>query len=69
VLVEAGELGVLQLHLSFGEPLLPPDLVKLVRSGTGLGLYPNGVTGVPSFRGTDWMQDPCRTCDRSAACR
>ncbi|WP_037068399.1 pyrroloquinoline quinone biosynthesis protein PqqE [Pseudonocardia acaciae] len=44
VLGEAADLGVLQLHLSGGEPLLRRDLVELVRTATGLGLYTNLVT-------------------------
>jgi pyrroloquinoline quinone biosynthesis protein E len=44
VLDEARELGVLQCHLSGGEPLLRRDLVELVRRATELGLYTNLVT-------------------------
>src|SRR5437763_9995845 len=44
VLVEAAGLGVLQLHLSGGEPLLRRDLVEIVRSASGLGLYTNFIT-------------------------
>ena len=44
VLVEAKELGVLQLHLSGGEPLLRRDLVEIVRNASGLGLYTNLIT-------------------------
>ena len=44
VLVEARGLGVLQLHLSGGEPLLRRDLVEIVRSASGLGLYTNLIT-------------------------
>ena len=44
VLAEARELGVLQLHLSGGEPLLRRDLVEIVRSARGLGLYTNLIT-------------------------
>ncbi|MCE3550742.1 pyrroloquinoline quinone biosynthesis protein PqqE [Pseudonocardia sp. RS11V-5] len=44
VLAEARDLGVLQCHLSGGEPLLRRDLVELVRHATGLGLYTNLVT-------------------------
>jgi PqqA peptide cyclase len=44
VLVEAKGLGVLQLHLSGGEPLLRRDLVEIVRSASGLGLYTNLIT-------------------------
>jgi PqqA peptide cyclase len=44
VLAEAQELGVLQLHLSGGEPLLRRDLVELVTSARELGLYTNLIT-------------------------
>ena len=44
VLAEAKELGVLQLHLSGGEPLQRRDLVEIVRFATGLGLYTNLIT-------------------------
>ena len=44
VLVEAQELGVLQCHLSGGEPLLRRDLVEIVQSASELGLYTNLVT-------------------------
>ena len=45
---EAAELGVVQLNLSGGEPLLRPDLEDLVAAGAGLGLYVNLITsGIP----------------------
>src|SRR5688572_25312643 len=44
VLAEARELGVLQLHLSGGEPLQRRDLVELVASARDLGLYTNLIT-------------------------
>ena len=44
VLREARELGVLQLHLSGGEPLQRRDIVEIVRSGSGLGMYTNLIT-------------------------
>jgi pyrroloquinoline quinone biosynthesis protein E len=44
VLGEARELGVLQLHLSGGEPLLRRDLAEIVRCAAGLGLYTNLIT-------------------------
>ncbi|GLY70263.1 pyrroloquinoline quinone biosynthesis protein PqqE [Amycolatopsis taiwanensis] len=44
VLAEAHELGVLQCHLSGGEPLLRRDLADLVASANDLGLYTNLVT-------------------------
>jgi pyrroloquinoline quinone biosynthesis protein E len=44
VLDEARELGVLQLHLSGGEPLARRDLVELVTHARKLGLYTNLIT-------------------------
>jgi pyrroloquinoline quinone biosynthesis protein E len=44
VLGEARKLGVLQLHLSGGEPLLRHDLAEIVHSATELGLYTNLIT-------------------------
>ncbi|GAA4847498.1 pyrroloquinoline quinone biosynthesis protein PqqE [Saccharopolyspora rosea] len=44
VLTEARELGVLQLHLSGGEPLQRRDVVEIVRHGSRLGLYTNLIT-------------------------
>jgi pyrroloquinoline quinone biosynthesis protein E len=44
VMAEAQELGVLQLHLSGGEPVLRRDLVELVSSARERGLYTNLIT-------------------------
>lgn len=44
VLDEARELGVLQLHLSGGEPLQRRDLTGITRHATELGLYTNLIT-------------------------
>ncbi|MFD6322738.1 pyrroloquinoline quinone biosynthesis protein PqqE [Streptomyces sp. NPDC058442] len=44
VLAEAGDLGVLQCHLSGGEPLLRRDLVEIVADAHDLGLYTNLIT-------------------------
>ncbi|MGW3958559.1 pyrroloquinoline quinone biosynthesis protein PqqE [Amycolatopsis sp. NPDC005003] len=44
VLSQARELGVLQVHMSGGEPLLRPDLPSLVAHAHGLGCYVNLVT-------------------------
>jgi len=43
-LSQAAELGVVQLHLSGGEPLLRPDLPELVRHARSLDLYTNLIT-------------------------
>jgi pyrroloquinoline quinone biosynthesis protein E len=44
VLDEAAELGVLQLHLSGGEPAARPDLEPIVAHAQTLGLYTNLIT-------------------------
>jgi PqqA peptide cyclase len=44
VLGEAKELGVLQLHLSGGEPLQRRDVVEIVKTADELGLYTNLIT-------------------------
>jgi pyrroloquinoline quinone biosynthesis protein E len=44
VFSEAAALGVLQLHLTGGEPLARPDTEQLVRSGRAAGLYVNLIT-------------------------
>src|SRR3954467_5500000 len=44
VLADARELGVLQLHLSGGEPLLRRDLAEIVRTASELGQYTNLIT-------------------------
>ncbi|SDD18693.1 pyrroloquinoline quinone biosynthesis protein PqqE [Ruegeria marina] len=41
---QAAELGVLQLHLSGGEPASRPDLVDLTRAAREAGLYTNLIT-------------------------
>lgn len=41
---QAGELGVLQLHLTGGEPLSRSDLIELVRAGRNAHLYLNLIT-------------------------
>ncbi|HKX29976.1 MAG TPA: pyrroloquinoline quinone biosynthesis protein PqqE [Blastocatellia bacterium] len=44
VFQEARALGVVQLHLSGGEPLARPDLPDLLRAAADLGLYTNLIT-------------------------
>ncbi|SEF26640.1 pyrroloquinoline quinone biosynthesis protein E [Amycolatopsis pretoriensis] len=44
VLSQARELGVLQVHMSGGEPLARPDLPELVAHASSLGCYVNLVT-------------------------
>lgn len=48
VLREAGELGVLQVDFTGGEPLARPDLAELVRAARSAGLYASLITsGLP----------------------
>jgi pyrroloquinoline quinone biosynthesis protein E len=49
VIAEAAELGVLQLHLSGGEPLQRRDLIEIVRGAAELGLYTNLITSAVGF--------------------
>ncbi len=42
---EAAELGVVQLHLSGGEPLVRRDIMELVQEASRAGLYTNMSTG------------------------
>lgn len=44
VLAEAGELGVVNCHLSGGEPLLRPDLEEIVAAAEQAGIYTQLVT-------------------------
>jgi pyrroloquinoline quinone biosynthesis protein E len=45
VFSEAAEIGVMQLHLSGGEPALRADLVELIRHARANDLYTNLITG------------------------
>jgi pyrroloquinoline quinone biosynthesis protein E len=49
VFTEAAELGVLQLHLSGGEPMQRRDIVELVLHASRLGLYTNLITSGLGF--------------------
>jgi len=44
VMREAGALGILQVHLSGGEPTVRPDLEDIVRAAVDAGLYTNLIT-------------------------
>jgi pyrroloquinoline quinone biosynthesis protein E len=44
VLRQAGEMGVVHTHLSGGEPLLRPDLERIVAAAEGAGIYTQLVT-------------------------
>lgn len=44
VFEQAGEMGILQLHLTGGEPLSRSDLTELVSAGRGAQLYLNLIT-------------------------
>jgi pyrroloquinoline quinone biosynthesis protein E len=77
VLAEARQLGVLQLHLTGGEPLTRPDLTPLVAQARDLGFYVNLVTsgvGLDERRaselahaGLDHVQLSMQDADRMAA--
>lgn len=49
VLTEARDLGVLQLHLSGGEPLQRGDLLQIVAGARALGFYTNLITSALSL--------------------
>ena len=44
VFAEAGELGIVQSHISGGEPLVRPDVAEIVRGARDAGLYVNLIT-------------------------
>ncbi len=77
VLDEARQLGVLQLHLTGGEPLARSDLTPLVARARDLGFYINQVTsgvGLDERRGAelaqaglDHVQLSIQDADRAAA--
>jgi pyrroloquinoline quinone biosynthesis protein E len=77
VLDEARQLGMLQLHLSGGEPLARADLTPLVARARALGFYVNLVTsgvGLDERRaaelaqaGLDHVQLSVQDADRAAA--
>jgi pyrroloquinoline quinone biosynthesis protein E len=52
VFTEARTLGVLQLHLSGGEPLQRRDLVELVKQARTLGFYTNLITSALALTST-----------------
>ena len=43
-LAQAAELGVLQLHLSGGEPTVRRDLAQIIAQAASVGLYSNLIT-------------------------
>jgi pyrroloquinoline quinone biosynthesis protein E len=77
VLEQARQLGVLQLHLSGGEPLIRPDLTLLVTRARAMGFYVNLVTsgvGLDESRareladaGIDHVQLSMQDADQGAA--
>ncbi len=77
VLDDARQLGVLQLHLTGGEPLARSDLTPLVRRAHELGFYVNLVTsgvglderraGELAQAGLDHVQLSLQDADRTAA--
>jgi pyrroloquinoline quinone biosynthesis protein E len=76
---QAAELGVVQLHLTGGEPLARKDLERLAAKARALGLYTNLVTsGVPLTRerlaslrdaGVDAVQVSVQDTDEASADR
>jgi pyrroloquinoline quinone biosynthesis protein E len=44
VLAEAGKLGIVQTHISGGEPLLRPDVTEIVAAADAAGIYTQLVT-------------------------
>jgi pyrroloquinoline quinone biosynthesis protein E len=79
VFAEAAALGVMQVHLSGGEPLARRDLEQLVAAARAAGLYTNLITsGVPLTRerlaalraaGVDHVQLSIQDADPAAADR
>ena len=70
VLGEAASLGVVQLHLTGGEPLLRRDLEELVGRRASSGLYTNLITsgiGLLARRGSRRCSRPGSTTCRSAS--
>ncbi|MBR0655330.1 pyrroloquinoline quinone biosynthesis protein PqqE [Plastoroseomonas arctica] len=76
---EAAELGVLQLHLSGGEPALRRDLPELIRGAAAAGLYTNLITSAVTLdaarvtalaeAGLDHVQISFQDADPSSADR
>jgi PqqA peptide cyclase len=60
VVREAGAVGVHQLHLSGGEPLLREDLEEIIAAGREAGLYTNLITSA-------WGLDAARVASLAAA--
>jgi len=77
VLVQARHLGIVQAHLSGGEPLARSDLVDIVRRATELGFYTNLITSAFSLdekrasalaeAGLNHVQISFQTSDREAS--
>ncbi|WP_158842425.1 pyrroloquinoline quinone biosynthesis protein PqqE [Saccharothrix deserti] len=74
---QARALGVLQVHLSGGEPLARKDLPELVRHASGLGCYVNLVTSglgltperLADLRGVDHVQLSVQDAESASANR
>lgn len=44
IIAEAADIGILQLHLTGGEPMIRPDLPQIVAHASARGLYTNLIT-------------------------
>ena len=76
---EAAALGVLQLHVSGGEPLARPDAVEIVRAARDAGLYVNLITAAVTLdaaradallaAGTDHVQISLQDADAEGCAR
>jgi pyrroloquinoline quinone biosynthesis protein E len=50
VMRQAGEMGILQVHLSGGEPCARKDLEEIVKAASEVGLYTNLITAAVTLR-------------------
>ncbi|XVU29577.1 pyrroloquinoline quinone biosynthesis protein PqqE [Actinoplanes sp. CA-054009] len=72
LLTQARDLGVLQVHFSGGEPVLRPDLPRLVAHARDLGMYTNLITSgigltARKLDGFDHVQLSVQHADAAAA--
>ena len=75
VMHEAAALGVLQVHLSGGEPAARRDLVEITAGARAAGLYTNLITSAVGVTNKRWTRSPtpasimCRFRSRTASHR